>query len=454
MKSHTNTVLLILSIIFCITLISCKKYLEKKSNQKLVVPETIQDLQSLLDYYFRVNRFDPSIHEASSDDYYLTTSNFNSLKETDRNSYVWEDKNVFNAGHNDWGYSYDNIYRANLVIDNIDKIQRTPNDENEWENTKGNAYFLRGKCFLQNAIIWALAYDENSANTDMGIPLRTDPDFNKVSTRASVKQTYDQIVSDLKRASELLPTTALHVMRPSKPAAYALLARTYLAMRKYDSAFKYSDLCLQLKSTLLNYNGGNEVDLTKKYPFAPYNVEVLYSCRFFVTALNYASVDTILFNSYSDNDLRKTLLFKNQGSGPMVFKGSYEESGWLFGGPGVDEVYLIRSECYARLNNVPKAMNDLNTLLVNRWKEGTFTPFSASTPEEALKIILSERRKELIFRGIRWMDIKRLNKEGANITLKRILNGQAYILKPNDLKYALPIPEEVIKASGMAQNPR
>ncbi|HEY0177744.1 MAG TPA: RagB/SusD family nutrient uptake outer membrane protein, partial [Pedobacter sp.] len=71
-----------------------------------------------------------------------------------------------------------------------------------------------------------------------------------------------------------------------------------------------------------------------------------------------------------------------------------------------------------------------------------------------LRIVLQERRKELIMRGIRWMDIKRLNKEGANITLTRKLNGNVYTLPANDLRFALPIPDDVIAFSGMKQNLR
>lgn len=52
------------------------------------------------------------------------------------------------------------------------------------------------------------------------------------------------------------------------------------------------------------------------------------------------------------------------------------------------------------------------------------------------------------------MDIKRLNKEGANITLTRTLNNSVYELLPNDLRSALPIPEDIISLSGMEQNRR
>jgi hypothetical protein len=167
-----------------------------------------------------------------------------------------------------------------------------------------------------------------------------------------------------------------------------------------------------------------------------------------------AKIDSSLYQSYSTNDLRKQLYFKNNNNGSYAFKGSYDGTSLLFSGVAVDEVYLIRAECLARTGNTTAALNDLNTVLEKRWKKGTFIPFTASTPGEALTLILTERRKELLFRGLRWSDIKRLNKEGASITLKRILNGQSFTLQPNDPRYALPIPEDIIELTGMPQNAR
>lgn len=70
-----------------------------------------------------------------------------------------------------------------------------------------------------------------------------------------------------------------------------------------------------------------------------------------------------------------------------------------------------------------------------------------------MNIIVQERRKELVFRNLRWMDIKRLNKEGANITLKRIIDGQTFTLPPNNNRFALPLPADIVKMTGMPQNP-
>ncbi|MGN6803993.1 MAG: RagB/SusD family nutrient uptake outer membrane protein, partial [Ginsengibacter sp.] len=100
------------------------------------------------------------------------------------------------------------------------------------------------------------------------------------------------------------------------------------------------------------------------------------------------------------------------------------------------------------------ATDALNTLLGKRYKSGTYIPFTDLQGEEGLQIILKERRKELLMRGLRWIDIKRLNKEGGNIVLKREIGGQSYSLQPNANYYALPLPADVIKASGIPQNER
>jgi hypothetical protein len=155
------------------------------------------------------------------------------------------------------------------------------------------------------------------------------------------------------------------------------------------------------------------------------------------------------------------MFYKASGtSGQQTFIGTYTggtTGGGIskaFGGIATDEVYLTRAECYARTGNVASAMSDLNKLMLARWKTGTFVPFTAANAGDALAMILMERRKETPFRGLRWLDLRRLNSEGANITLTRNINGQQYTLPPNDPRYALSIPTDIIALTGMAQNER
>jgi hypothetical protein len=97
-------------------------------------------------------------------------------------------------------------------------------------------------------------------------------------------------------------------------------------------------------------------------------------------------------------------------------------------------------------------MSDLNSLLLKRWATGTFVSLSAPDAGTALSLVLTERRKELLYRMLRFTDIKRLNLEGAAITVTRVISGQTYTLPPNDARDAIQIPEHVISITGMPQN--
>jgi hypothetical protein len=126
----------------------------------------------------------------------------------------------------------------------------------------------------------------------------------------------------------------------------------------------------------------------------------------------------------------------------------------MFSGIATDEIHLIKSECLARLGKKVDAMQVLNHLLQFRWKAGAFIPLTAADSDEALSIILRERRKELPFRGLRWTDLRRLDKENLIPTLTRELDGKQYVLPPGDKRYVLPIPYDIISQTGMPQNPR
>lgn len=442
-----------LVISFSIT--GCKKYLDAKPNKQLMVPSAVEDLQALLDDYKTVNESDPAAAEMSSDNYYLTNPDLNSLSEDQRRLYTWEADHVFPLWPNQWSYAYEPVFIANTVLDNFDKVAANTADRAALNNVKGQALFHRAKAFSHIAFIWAPAYDETTANTGLGIPLRLTSDFNQPSVRASVAQTYDRIVADLKEAIHLLPTAQVTVLRPSRPAVYGLLSRVYIAMRRYELAGLYADSALQLNNVLLDYN---TVNANLARPFPRFNKEVVmdtYAGNFPALSNNRAKIDSLLYPSYAVNDLRRTVFFRSNNNGSYGFKGTYSGGTAGFTGIANDELYLIRAESHARAGRITEAMHDLNTLLITRWKANSFVPFAASSPAEALAIILQERRKELLYRGLRWMDIKRLNKEGAAITLKRVVNnGTVYTLPPNDLRYAVAIPEDVLQISGMPQNPR
>lgn len=455
-----------LIIIWCITIsglliCSCNKFLDKKSNNILIVPSDINDGQELLDDETVMNlQTTPSYGETSATDYFLLPSTLNTSTQIALNWYLWVPYD-YNTG--DWPNIYTPIYNANLSLELTDKTARTPGNSTAWDNVKGSALFYRAYYFSWLAWTYAKAYDSSTATSDLGIMMRLVSDFNVASYRVSVSDSYKQIISDATEAAALLPNIPANVMRPSKAAAYGLLARVYLSMRNYGSALLYADSALQLKNNLMDFNGSEGINgsVTGNVPFTKFNKEIIFYSEMSTGFTNLqspsrAKIDTLLYASYDLNDLRKQAYFK-PNTGYYQFKGSYANSNTtpntLFTGIAVDEIYLIRAECYARDGETERALDDLNTLLKSRWKSGAFVPVAINGVSDLTDTILAERRKELLMRGLRWMDIKRLNKEGRNITLSRQVNSRTYQLQPNSDYYALPLPNDIINLSGVRQNP-
>ncbi|HWK03372.1 MAG TPA: RagB/SusD family nutrient uptake outer membrane protein [Puia sp.] len=445
-------------------LFSCSKssFLDKKPNTDFIIPTTLPDFQALLDNDAVFGRTS-ALGELSADNLYLRDTFWQGLDAKEHNAYIWAPGDIYGGQgqQDDWDLPYEQVFYANVVLDGLAKVKVDSSNVQDWNALKGAALFTRAYAFYNLAQIFAPVYDNVSAPTDLGIPLRLSPDVNTPSVRASLKQTYSQVLEDLRGADNLLPSTFpfANRNRPSKPAAFAMQARVYLSMRAYDSAKIYADSCLQLYSTLIDYN--NTLSTSSNLPFTILNLETIYQSSFFtgsnqsLAAFLYPKcvVDSVLYASYAPADLRSQIFYRINSAGVPNIKGSYNGSIYPFSGLATDEVYLVRAECQARAGDKTGALSDLNTLLVKRWN-GSFTPVTATTATEALDTILVERRKELAFRGLRWTDLRRLNKEGANITLTRLLFGQTYQLPPNSPYYVLPIPPDVIALSGIQQNQR
>ena len=433
----------------------CKKYLDAKPDQSLVIPSTLTDVQALLDNTYLMNIQAPTAGEASADNYYLTNDSYHALYSLAyQNMYLWGDEINYDLFPGDWEIGYDQVYTANVVLETLASVERTPANAVAWDNVKGSALYFRSNAFLKAVYTWAPPYDSATAGTDMGVPLRLHSDFNVVSVRASVADCYRQVLSDLKVVVPLLPVTALNGMRPSRPGVYALIARAYLSMQDYTHAGMYADSCLLLNPGLMDYN---TLDSNDNYPFPRFNPETLITHGGYNANLDEytAKVDTTLLSTYAPNDLRKTLFFRPNGDGSFAFRGTYYGGYGLFTGLATDEVYLTRAECSAREGRAEAALADFVTLLKNRYKTGTYQPPLVADSDSLLTLILAERRKELPFRDLRWMDLKRLNREARYAkTLTRVVDGQTYTLPPNDPRYALPLPRSVIELTGMQQNPR
>ncbi len=443
--------------------IGCQKgVMDDKPNTNIVVPSSIDDIQKILDNTAVLNNYPLSLRQLGADEYYFTFSGWQKLiRSSEKNAHIWA-KDIYNGERNipDWNDGFKGIYYANVALESLNNIP-TGRIGTDWNRLKGSALFYRAYHYFNLLLTFTLPFDKKTASTDLGLPIRAKADINEIIQRSSIQQTYNFILNDLKGAIELLPTTIdpLYQNRPSKVACFALLSRIYLSIFDYENAENYADKTLGIYNTLIDYNS---LSTSTFRPFSNNNPELLlwgisngYSSMNNGQIQLNTNIDTLLIKLYEPNDLRKGVYFNKNSFGDYNIKSGYQGT-YLqpFAGIATDEIYLIKSECLARRRETLLSLNMLNTLLEKRYKSGTFVRITATTPEEALSKILLERRKELVWRGLRWLDLRRLNKEGANITIQRMLNGEIFTLSPNSLRYAFPIPEDEIALSGIEQNSR
>lgn len=451
--------ILFLLAVVCVTFSSCEKFLEEKSDDSLAIPTTVSDFQAILNSHGRLNVDFSVAGEASADDYYISDDVFDALfYESEKRLYTWQPDYVtrpISSGGDEWYNCYKTVFNCNSVLLGLEDNKLSGPQA---DNVKGQALVFRAFRYLDGVQVWAPAYDKLTAHEDLGMVLRVDPDMNLVVPRSSVQETYDLIIRDLIEAAELLPVVQISASLPSKSLAYSLLSRTHLYMGNYNEALFYAEKAIENSDTqLLDFNS---LDPEQRYPI-PTALNISLESMFFSTSYNLdlirqqnAKIDTTLYSMYEEGDLRKLIYFGENADGSQFFKGSFLGASQLTNTPTPSELYLIVAECYARQGNLEESEKALNKLLVTRWRSDLFSPVSFNNKEDALKKVLDERRKELVMRGLRWADIKRLNRDGANLELKRIVKGEEFILPANDLRYAIALPESVIELGGLEQNPR
>lgn len=461
---------IILLIGWCL-IVSCKKtsWYDAKPYQQITVPSSLKDLQAILDYSLTMNRYSPSLGEVASDGHYISNESYLQLDAMEKNAYTWSYKVPY-KNIIEWNYiniygAYPRVYSCNLVLESLDKVSTNSSlDLNVKRNIKGQALFHRARTFFELSQIFAPQYNYSTSHVDLGIPIRTNTDLNVPSTRQTVEETYGNIIEDLKASGNLLiaenfPVSNLYKVRPTKAAVFGLLARVYLSMENYEQALLYSDSCLKIHNSLLDYS---LVENTFQ-PFPILNAEVIWHASVsdqFTSLQSYQLlIDPELYNQYSTDDLRKELFFtKDEFSNSINFKGNYSGTGELFCGLATDEIILIRAECNIRVGDLEGGVKDLNNLLRTRWRKvngiTTYVDRNITSRDEALELILIERKKELLLRGIRWSDLRRLNRDDRfRIQLRRNTPEGEFKLDANSYQYTFPIPDDVIQLSGMKQNP-
>ena len=323
-----------------------------------------------------------------------------------------------------WDVLYEKILAVNTIIYEIDKFK----EDEKYNRIKGEAYFLRAFYYFYLTNSWGLPYSEKTADTDLGVPLKLDAVVvDKGYERNTVAECYDQMVKDLKVAIENLENSKLTTkLRAGYAAANAMLAKVYLHMGKYEEANPLLDVVMKDPMFYMcNMNGVTAYTWQKQSKEAT-SSECIFSGIYAIYGFqdnDYWSVHPSqeLLDLYDiTNDLRykgqglsskyDTGFFDYQASaklGPtqgLLHYNSYYASKNNGFGLSYPEVLLMKAEVSAMLGNSQDAYDALEILLKARLK---VLPSFSETGEDLVKLVRTERRKELCFRYNRWFDLRR-----------------------------------------------
>src|SRR5690606_1010697 len=127
-----------------------------------------------------------------------------------------------------WSAIYTTINRANHIIEKVAALPLEPTFTQEIKNQLlGEAYFVRALAYFDLARLWG------------GVPLYLSPTStatdNRGVHRASISETYEQILRDLDEAEALLPETTNRI-RATRKTAWALKARYFLYREAWEQA--------------------------------------------------------------------------------------------------------------------------------------------------------------------------------------------------------------------------
>ncbi len=460
MKKNWIYLLLMLAMM----LPACKKILNiDRATDPTPTPVTVEDFEQMLN--------SPEICETP---FYLidevTDDTYRDLGNTSGNFYTWAMDPWSRSEDPMFKNCYKWIVQMNLVINGMPKALPAGQMSDRRALAIAQAKINRAYFYLQLVNIYGKHYQVSTAGIDLGVPLILQVNNQVSYPRASVAQVYQQILTDLREAlatAELPDTDKKNIIYPGKAAALALLARTYLYMGNYPQAEKAAADALAIKDKLLNYlgykapgsNDGRLITLVDQKK----NDEVLLLRVNTVIGISNASFDyqnllypsaELLASFDQTNDKRYIASFKPQSFysfGIINNDCSYNYS------IGVPEIMLIKAECLARANDAVGAVNLLNTLRAKRIVNYMSLPTNI-TAEQALSLVLEERRRELMFKGLRLFDLKRLNLDPRfrKDIVRRDQNGKALVTLPaGSPNYLIPFTKATLNANpSLVQNPR
>lgn len=169
-----------------------------------------------------------------------------------------------------WDSGYKAIAQSSNIIDMI-----AEGESEAIDNNLGEAYYVRGMMYFYLTRAFGRPYYQNP-QSNLGVPIvngTPDDVINlELPGRATVKESYDQAITDLKKAEDLLSLDNESIYA-TKEAAQAMLSRIYLYMSgTYESPnTEYAQLSVDYANKVIN---SGKYSLLPREEFMEYNTFV------------------------------------------------------------------------------------------------------------------------------------------------------------------------------------
>jgi len=449
MYKLTSKITLIVIGFFLIT--SCDGLLETQPTDTIdpeVAQENISGIEAILtSVYNRLQsqwRFGrevtlgPDVLADNTDQHPITSGRYDAMAANSQGSHI-----------SFWNTAYLTINEANFVISGANEVEDVP--QSTRDRLRGEGLFQRGHAYFDLARTYGYEPGREVNGFTESAILRTEPtrDLGDADLRArsSNVEIYNQAVSDLEEAAELLSESDRGVYYANYAAANALLARIHLYLENWDEAIDHADIALA--ATNAELDDTEEAFMDNPFDQSPPNSESIYELAIDPVEESLGSnlglcpytnprhwFDVIpsenLLDVFEEDDYRNHLFAVADDGFPYTLKwncstGNVDDNVPLI---RVAELYLIKAEAHAELDQIVPALDNLETLQSARG----LSPFVSTDTDEIIEEIMVERRRELNFEGHRFYDLKR---RGMDITKQEGATTVPY----NDFRILSPIPQ-------------
>jgi len=355
-----------------------------------------------------------------------------------------------------WTTMYEGINAANAIINS--EVELSATVKGEHDHIVGEAHALRGLIYFDLVRFFAQHYTFTPDGSHLGVPLILEFDPAAKPSRNTVKEVYDQVISDMKMAIDLMKDQSRsgNSNTLSAIAAKALLARVYLNKEDWVNAEEMASDVIETGPYSLVPNGNYyslwttdnssesifEISMTEVDNVGGQGIAGLYLQQGFGDYL--PSNDVI--SLYEPGDARLStfavdpLLIGDFAPYRMV---KYPD---INGFDNVKvirlaELYLIRAEAKAKLGDDTQGAQDDLDLVRQR-----ALPMAADNTDTGTALenaIFLERRLELAFEGQRLWDLMR---HKMDITRTQCTSSVCFIPYASN-SVILPIPQNETDAN-------